>query len=65
MKVLIIFAHPEPQSLSGALHRVAVEELESQGHHVKVSDLYRMKWKSEVDRADFPSFPKEERLDLW
>ncbi|CAG8902800.1 unnamed protein product [Penicillium egyptiacum] len=65
MKVLIIFAHPEPQSLNGALHRIAVQELEEQGHHVQVSDLYKIKWKSEVDREDFPNFPKEQRLDLW
>lgn len=65
MKVLIIFAHPEPQSLNGALHRIAVEELEAQGHNVQVSDLYRMKWNSEVDREDFPNFPPEQRLDLW
>lgn len=43
MKVFIIFVHPEPQSLNGALHRVAVEELEAQGHHVQASDLYGMK----------------------
>ncbi|KAJ5956653.1 hypothetical protein N7501_010932 [Penicillium viridicatum] len=64
MKVLIIFAHPEPQSLNGALHRIAVEELEEQGHHVQVSDLYKMKWKSKVDREDFPRFPTDQRLDL-
>lgn len=65
MKVLIIFAHPEPHSLNGALHRVALEELEAQGHDVQVSDLYQMKWKPQVDREDFPNFPPGERLDLW
>ena len=55
MKVLLVFAHPEPRSLNGALRDVAIKELEAQGHEVRVSDLYADRWKSEVDRADFPS----------
>ncbi|MBB4374100.1 NAD(P)H dehydrogenase (quinone) [Bradyrhizobium sp. cir1] len=62
MKVLIVFAHPEPRSLSGALRDVAVKALEAQGHGVRVSDLYAQSWKSEVDRADFPSLPSDARL---
>jgi NAD(P)H dehydrogenase (quinone) len=62
VKVLIIFAHPESRSLNGALRDVAVRELESQGHHVQVSDLYADGWKSEVDRADFPALASDERL---
>jgi NAD(P)H dehydrogenase (quinone) len=54
MKVLLVFAHPEPRSLNGALRDVAIKELEAQGHEVRVSDLYADRWKSEVDRADFP-----------
>jgi NAD(P)H dehydrogenase (quinone) len=57
MKVLVVFAHPEPLSLNGALRDVALKELEAQGHEVRVSDLYSDSWKSEVDRADFPSLP--------
>jgi NAD(P)H dehydrogenase (quinone) len=62
MRVLIVFAHPEPQSLNGALLDVAVTELKTLGHHVQVSDLYAQGWKSEVDRADFPSLLQGERL---
>jgi NAD(P)H dehydrogenase (quinone) len=54
MKVLLVFAHPEPRSLNGALRDVAIKELEAQGHEVRVSDLYADCWKSEVDRTDFP-----------
>jgi NAD(P)H dehydrogenase (quinone) len=32
MKVLLVFAHPEHQSLNGALRDVAVGELKAQGH---------------------------------
>ncbi len=62
MKVLLVFAHPEPRSLSGALRDVAIKELEAQGHEMRVSDLYADGWKSEVDRADFPSLAPEARL---
>ncbi len=62
MKVLIVFAHPEPRSLNGALLDVAVSELKRLGHDVQVSDLYAQGWKSEVDRGDFPSLAHTERL---
>ena len=55
MKVLIVHAHPEPRSLNGALKDVAVETLEGAGHEVRVSDLYAMNWKAQVDAADFGS----------
>ncbi|MDE5445083.1 flavodoxin family protein [Bradyrhizobium sp. CSA207] len=62
MKVLIVLAHPEPRSLNGSLRDIAVRELEAKGHEVRVSDLYAQGWKSDVDRADFPSLPTEARL---
>jgi NAD(P)H dehydrogenase (quinone) len=62
MKVVIVFAHPEPKSLNGALRDVAVQELKAHGHDVRVSDLYAEGWKSEVDRADFPIWPANERF---
>jgi NAD(P)H dehydrogenase (quinone) len=54
MNVLLVFAHPEPRSLNGALRDVAIRELEAQGHRVRVTDLYAEGWKSEIGRADFP-----------
>lgn len=62
MKVFIVFAHPERHSLNGSILDAAVSELESQGHTVKVSDLYRMNWKTNVDRDDFPGLAPDERL---
>lgn len=53
MKVLIVYAHPDPKSLTGSLKDVAVRTLRDQGHEVAVSDLYAMKWKSEADFGDF------------
>ena len=64
MKILFVFAHPEPRSLNGTLRDVAITELEAQGHDVRVTDLYADQWKSEVDRADFPTLAAEERLEV-
>lgn len=52
MNVLLIYAHPEPQSLNGSLKNVAVKRLEGAGHIVQVSDLYAMQWKPTLDVAD-------------
>jgi NAD(P)H dehydrogenase (quinone) len=62
MKVLHVFAHPEPRSLNGALRAVAVRELKAQGHQIRVSDLYADGWKSQVDRADFPLLAPDARF---
>lgn len=64
MKVLLVFAHPEPRSLNAALRDVVVDELRVQGHEVLVSDLYAQGWKAEVDRADFPSLAPDARLKV-
>ncbi len=64
MKVLLVFAHPEPRSLNAALRDVAVAELKAQGHAVRVSDLYADGWKSQVDRADFPLLASDARLQV-
>jgi NAD(P)H dehydrogenase (quinone) len=62
MNIFIVFAHPEPQSLSAALRDVAIAELTAQGHNVQLSDLYAMGWKSQVDRLDFPALAPGSRL---
>ncbi len=64
MNILLVFAHPEPRSLGASLRDVAVRELETQGHTVRVSDLYAEGWKSEIDRADFPLLGPDERLKV-
>lgn len=53
MNVLVVYAHPKPDSLTGALKDVAVEQLRADGHEVRVSDLYAMGWKAQADTDDF------------
>lgn len=59
MKVLWIFAHPERRSLSGALRDEGVRALRDQGHEVRQSDLYAMRWNPVVDGGDFGHDPDE------
>jgi NAD(P)H dehydrogenase (quinone) len=53
MRVLWIFAHPEPASLNGALRDEGLRSLRALGHECRHSDLYAMKWKPTVDADDF------------
>ncbi len=54
MNILIVFAHPEPESFNGSLKELAVDTLKDEGHKIQVSDLYTMKWRAVLDREDFP-----------
>lgn len=63
-KVLIIYAHPEPSSLTRQLVDVSVESLHEQGHEVLQSDLYSMRWKATYDEFDFPERSNPERLSF-
>lgn len=53
MKILIVFAHPEPASFSAALKDTAVNTFTQLGHEVVISDLYRMGWNSALGASDF------------
>lgn len=62
MKYFIVYAHPEPRSLSGHFKDRAVQALKAAGHDVIVSDLYAMKWKAVADADDFPERHTDEPL---
>ena len=53
MNILIVHAHPEPQSFTTALKNHAVQALTDFGHHVEVSDLYAMNFNPVASSADF------------
>lgn len=63
-RVLIVYAHPEPASLSGSLKDTMRAQLLANGHEVQVSDLYAQGWKATVDAADFPGHDPRERLTV-
>jgi NAD(P)H dehydrogenase (quinone) len=64
MNVLIVYAHPDAQSLNGVLKDRAVRVLTEAGHRVEVSDLYAMNWKAVVDGEDFLERANPEQLQV-
>jgi NAD(P)H dehydrogenase (quinone) len=58
VKVLLVHAHPVPQSFNGALTGVALKTLTEAGHDVAVSDLYAMRFTATASAEDF-----SDRLD--
>lgn len=63
MNILLVHAHPEPQSLNGSLKDFSVKRLEKAGHVVQVSDLYAMHWKATLDADDSTDRRADARFD--
>lgn len=59
MKVLWVYAHPEPRSLNGALRDEGLRTLRELGHQVRESDLYAMRWNPVLDGDDYGHDPCE------
>ncbi|MGE4336478.1 MAG: NAD(P)H-dependent oxidoreductase [Pigmentiphaga sp.] len=53
MRVLIVYAHPEPKSFGHALLERSLHTLRSCGHEVMVSDLYAMGFNPVATGVDF------------
>ncbi len=64
MNVLIIHAHPDPNSFNAAMKNAAVEALTAAGHQVQVSDLYAMGFKAIIGADDFPVRASTDRLQI-
>ncbi len=62
MRVLIVFAHAEPNSFNGAMLRAGVAALNAAGHEVKVSDLYAMGFDPVSDRRNFLTIANPDEL---
>jgi NAD(P)H dehydrogenase (quinone) len=62
MKVLIVHAHPEPQSFNAALTRAAAAALRDEGHEVTLSDLYADHFDPVAGRHDFLQAANPERF---
>ncbi|WP_394672965.1 NAD(P)H-dependent oxidoreductase [Limnobacter sp.] len=54
MNVLIVHAHPEPQSFCTAMMKRMRDRFEAQGHTVTVSDLYAKQFNPVASASDFP-----------
>lgn len=53
MRVLLVYAHPEPTSFTAALKNTALAALRDAGHTVEVSDLYGEGFNPVAGRHDF------------
>ena len=63
MNIFIVYCHPEPKSLNGTLKDLAVKTLKENGHQIKISDLYGMKFKATLDRDDFLQMENPETVN--
>lgn len=62
MRALLVYAHPEPSSFTGALKDVAIRVLRGAGHEVEVSDLYAEGFNPVADRHDFTTIADPRRF---
>lgn len=53
MNVLILYAHPSPDSFNAALRDAAADEARSLGHEVRISDLYAENFDAVGGARDF------------
>lgn len=56
MRVLLLHAHPDPDSFSGGLFRIAQEELAAAGHEVDAVDLYAEGFDPVLSRAEWQGY---------
>ncbi len=52
MNILIVYAHPNPDSFNGAILEAADAALRERGHAVRIHDLYQMRFRAVLDSED-------------
>jgi NAD(P)H dehydrogenase (quinone) len=63
MNILIVHAHPEPQSFTSALKNTAYSSFVQSGHSVEVSDLYAMNFNPVASKDDFEHLSQPDYLN--
>ena len=53
--IFIVYAHPEPQSMNGALFKTAVQTFLGDGHQVQTTNLYQQQFDPTSGRHNFTS----------
>ena len=66
MRVLVLHAHPDPESFSGALYRETLAALKQANHEVTAFDLYERGFDPVLSRAEWQGYSKvpENRIGL-
>jgi len=62
MNALVVYAHPEPTSFTGALKDVSLRALRSAGNAVELSDLHAEGFNPVAGRHDFTTVADEKRF---
>ncbi|MCA0963058.1 NAD(P)H-dependent oxidoreductase [Salipiger bermudensis] len=62
--VLIVVAHPEPQSFNHAMAEAAAQALVAEGHSVRVSDLCGEGFRADIGRHDMSSVADADRFQV-
>ncbi len=62
MKILIVYAHPNPKSFNHAVLEATQESLKASGHEIKTKDLYQMKFKASLDAEDLGMMYVEKKM---
>lgn len=60
MNVLVVHAHPNPESLNGAIFRTAVAALTEAGHEVHAVDLYEIGFRPEMSADERARYESDE-----
>lgn len=64
MNALLVYAHPEPRSMNGAMKNVMRERFVLHGWDVAVADLYASSGRAIPSQADFRQLQNPERFSL-
>ncbi|MGI9275583.1 MAG: NAD(P)H-dependent oxidoreductase [Endozoicomonas sp.] len=62
MKVLVVYAHPDPDSFNAAIHEQVCSELQQAGHEVHDLDLYREKFQASMSREEREKYMTQENV---
>lgn len=52
MKILVVYAHPNPESFNAAIHQQVCEDLKSADHQVHSIDLYAEDFEASMSRTE-------------
>ncbi|WP_461535683.1 NAD(P)H-dependent oxidoreductase [Spongorhabdus nitratireducens] len=63
MKVLVIYAHPNPESFNASLHREVCDGLEKAGHELRDLDLYSENFEPRLSRGEREAYMDGGKLD--
>ncbi|WP_281647463.1 NAD(P)H-dependent oxidoreductase [Parendozoicomonas sp. Alg238-R29] len=63
MRVLVVYAHPNPESFNGALYRSVCETLHEAGHEVQTCDLYDENFEPRLSRSERQRYQGKDNVE--